>query len=112
MNSFKKRDYYEVLGIGRNASKIQIKLAYRRLAKKYHPDKNKKDPKAKEKFIEIHEVYETLRDPERKACYNRLGFSGIFFDKDFKSTYSTADFNDYDFGSNFVNTVSKYFRRK
>ena len=112
MNSFKKRDYYEVLGIGRNASKFKIKLAYRRLAKKYHPDKNKKDPRAKEKFIEIHEAYETLRDPERRAHNDHYGFSKPFFDKDSKSAYSTTDFKDYDFGNNFVNYVSKYFRRK
>ena len=112
MNSFKKRDYYEVLGIGRNATKIQIKLAYRRLAKKYHPDKNKKDLKAKEKFIEIHEAYETLCDPERRAHYDHLGFSEIFFDKESKSTHSNTDFKDYDFGSNFVNYISKYFKGK
>ncbi|TKJ20106.1 MAG: hypothetical protein CEE43_13740 [Promethearchaeota archaeon Loki_b32] len=112
MNSFKKRDYYEVLGIDRNASKTQIKLAYRRLAKKYHPDKNKKDLNAKEKFIEIHEAYKILNDPKRRSQYDHIGLSEPFFGKDFESILSTPDFNDYDFGNNFVYTVLKYFRRK
>ena len=54
MSSKNKRDYYEVLGVGKDATENDIKLAYRRLARKYHPDVNKTDPKAKEKFIELH----------------------------------------------------------
>ena len=112
MNSLKKRDYYEVLGIDRNASKTQIKLAYRRLSKKYHPDKNKKDLSAKQKFIEIHEAYEILSDPKRKSQYDNIGLSEPFFGNDFESILSTPDFNDYDFGNNFVNYLSKYYKQK
>ncbi|MFX0071558.1 MAG: DnaJ domain-containing protein, partial [Candidatus Hermodarchaeota archaeon] len=61
-----KRDYYEVLGVDKDATEDQIKLAYRRLAKKYHPDVNKEDPNAKDKFIEVQEAYEVLSDPEKR----------------------------------------------
>ncbi|MBM7645809.1 molecular chaperone DnaJ [Scopulibacillus daqui] len=67
-----KRDYYEVLGVDRNASKDEIKKAYRKLARKYHPDVNK-DPDAPEKFKEVKEAYETLSDPQKKAHYDQFG---------------------------------------
>ena len=75
--SSKKRDYYEVLGISKDASLNDIKLAYRRLARKLHPDLNKTDPKAKEKFIELQEAYEVLSDESKKQNYDRFGFSGV-----------------------------------
>ncbi len=78
--SKKKRDYYEVLGVSKDASENDIKLAYRRLAKKFHPDMNKDDPNAKEKFIEISEAYEVLNDPEKRGNYDRYGFSGVNID--------------------------------
>ncbi|MGV3487136.1 MAG: molecular chaperone DnaJ [Tuberibacillus sp.] len=68
-----KRDYYEVLGVDRNASKEDIKKAYRQLARKYHPDVNKDDPNAEEKFKEVKEAYETLSDPQKKAHYDQFG---------------------------------------
>ncbi len=71
-----KRDYYEVLGISKNATEDEIKKAYRSLAKKYHPDVNKaKD--AEEKFKEINEAYEVLSDPQKKATYDQFGFAGM-----------------------------------
>ncbi|HIE33935.1 MAG TPA: molecular chaperone DnaJ [Candidatus Altiarchaeales archaeon] len=70
-----KRDYYEVLGVDRNASPEDIKRAYRRLAKKYHPDVNK-DPNAEEKFKEISEAYEVLIDPDKRTNYDRFGHAG------------------------------------
>lgn len=67
-----KRDYYEVLGVGKNASKDEIKKAYRKLSKKYHPDINK-DPGADEKFKEAKEAYENLSDDQKRAQYDQFG---------------------------------------
>jgi molecular chaperone DnaJ len=80
MSSNKKRDYYEVLGVAKDASQNDIKLAYRRLARKLHPDMNKTDPQAKEKFIELQEAYEVLSDPEKRSNYDRFGFGGVDID--------------------------------
>ena len=63
-----KRDYYEVLGLDREASEAELKKAYRRLAMKYHPDRNSDDPAAEEKFKEASEAYEILTDPQKKEA--------------------------------------------
>jgi len=68
-----KRDYYEVLGVDRDASDNEIKKAYRKLAVKYHPDRNKEDPDAAERFREATEAYEVLKDTQRRAQYDRFG---------------------------------------
>jgi len=68
-----KRDYYEVLGLSRDAAEADIKKAYRKLAVQYHPDRNKDDPQASEKFREAAEAYEVLKDSERRAAYDRFG---------------------------------------
>ena len=70
----RKRDYYEVLGINRTADEGTIKRAYRKLAKKYHPDTNKDDPQAEEKFKEATEAYAVLSDPEKRKQYDQFGF--------------------------------------
>ena len=65
-----KRDYYEVLGVDKNASSNDIKKAYRKLAIKYHPDRNPGDSKAEEKFKEAAEAYSVLNDPEKRKQYD------------------------------------------
>ena len=72
-----KRDYYEVLGVGKNASDAEIKSAYRKLAKKYHPDLNPGDKTAEEKFKEINEANDVLSDPEKRKRYDQFGFAGV-----------------------------------
>ncbi|WP_287417305.1 DnaJ domain-containing protein, partial [Oceanithermus sp.] len=67
------KDYYAVLGVSRDASQEEIKKAYRKLALKYHPDKNPGDPSAEERFKEINEAYAVLSDPEQRARYDRFG---------------------------------------
>ncbi len=115
MSRNNKRDYYSVLGVEKNANENDIKLAYRRLARKLHPDLNKTDPKAKEKFIELQEAYEVLSDANKRSNYDRYGFSGVdvdmssFFrggipgiDELLKSIFGGGMFsNDFGFGSIF-----------
>src|SRR5689334_8177638 len=72
-----KRDYYEVLGVTRTASDQEIKSAYRRLAVKYHPDKNPNDASAEEKFKEAAEAYSVLQDSDQRRRYDRFGHAGV-----------------------------------
>ncbi|TDG15174.1 molecular chaperone DnaJ [Seongchinamella unica] len=72
-----KRDYYEVLGVGKNADGKDIKKAYRRVAMKYHPDRNPDDPDADAKFKEATEAYDVLMDSEKRAAYDQFGHAGV-----------------------------------
>ena len=73
-----KEDFYKLLGVGKNASDAEIKKSYRRLAMKYHPDRNKDAPgKAEEKFKQIKEAYEILSDQKKRAAYDQFGHAGV-----------------------------------
>lgn len=101
-----KRDYYELLGVSRSADEKTLKAAYRKLAMQYHPDRNPGNPEAELKFKEVTEAYEVLRDPQRRAAYDRFGHNafdgrmggpGAGFGTDFASAMS--DIFDEFFGS-------------
>jgi DnaJ-class molecular chaperone len=70
-------DYYEILGVGRDANKVEVKTAFRRLARELHPDVNDHDPAAEEKFKAAAEAYEVLSDPERRRAYDAYGHEGL-----------------------------------
>jgi len=97
-----KKDYYEVLGVGRDASKSEIKKAYRRLALKYHPDKSK-DKGTEDKFKEISEAYAVLSDDEKRKQYDMYGHAGIDSQYNYEDIFRGADFSDIfrDLGFNF-----------
>jgi molecular chaperone DnaJ len=102
-----KRDYYEILGVGKNASDQEIKAAYRKLALKYHPDKNKGNTEAEEKFKEATEAYEVLRDPKKRASYDKFGHEGVSgFEGMGRGAYS--DFSDI-FGDFDINDIFEGF---
>ena len=96
-----KRDYYEVLGVGRDASEDAIKKAYRTLAKKYHPDMNPGDKDAEVKFKEINEAYAVLSDPEKKSRYDQYGFDGIDPNMSGGGYGDFGGFGGFDFGDIF-----------
>ena len=90
-----KRDYYEVLGISKGASEDEIKKAYKKMARKYHPDLNPGDKEAEEKFKEVNEAYEVLSDADKKARYDQYGHAGV--DPNFGAGGAGFDGN-FDFG--------------
>src|SRR5687768_17201472 len=72
-----KRDYYDILGVSRTASADEIKKAHRKLVMKFHPDRNKGDAKAEEKFKEAQEAYDVLSDPQQRSNYDQFGHAGV-----------------------------------
>ena len=91
-----KRDYYEVLGVDKNASEAEIKSAFRKLAKKYHPDMNPNNPNANDMMQKITVAYEVLSDVEKRKKYDRQYFDKLHFER--SKSYSQAKDN---FKSNF-----------
>ena len=97
-----KRDYYEILGITKSASKDEIKKAYRKLALKYHPDKNKGDKVSEEKFKEASEAYHVLSDDKRKNNYDQFGHAAF-------EGGGNQGFGNFDFGSSFSDIFEDFF---
>ena len=98
-----KRDYYEVLGVNKSAKKEEIKKAYRKLALKYHPDKNKDDKNAEEKFKEASEAYHVLSDEKRKVNYDQFGHAA------FQGSGGQGGFGNFDFSSSFSDIFEDVF---
>src|SRR4030088_1709120 len=95
------RDYYDVLGVSRDAGEVEIKKAFRRLARELHPDVNSHDPEAEDKFKEAAEAYEVLSDPDRRATYDRYGHEGLRsggYSPNFETFGSVADIFEAFFG--------------
>ena len=97
-----KRDYYEILGVNKSASKEDIKKAYRKLALKFHPDKNKGDKKSEEKFKEASEAYHVLSDNKRKANYDQFGHAAF-------ESGGNQGFGNFDFSSSFSDLFEDFF---
>ena len=98
-----KRDYYDILGINKSASKDEIKKAYRKLALKYHPDKTKGDKSSEEKFKEASEAYHVLSDEKRKTNYDQFGHAA------FEGGGGGQGFGNFDFGSSFSDIFEDFF---
>ena len=98
-----KKDYYEVLGVGRDASTDEVKKAYRKLALKYHPDRNQGDKGAEDRFKEATEAYEILRDDEKRAQYNQFGHAGV-------SSAAAGGFGGYSGGFDLSDALRAFMR--
>ncbi|KAH6764982.1 DNAJ heat shock family protein [Perilla frutescens var. frutescens] len=111
-----QRDYYEILGVSKDATHDEIKKAFHALAKKYHPDGNKNNPSAKRKFQEIREAYETLKDPPKKTNYDRMKESsktkGTRNAEDFKRDWSSRHAHGAQFSGSFHKIFSEIFENE
>ncbi len=108
-----KRDYYEVLGVSKSATPEELKKAFKRLAIKYHPDKNPGNKEAEDKFKEAAEAYEVLNDPQKRTTYDQFGHQGV------NSNFGHTGFNDVNikdifnniFGGDGVLKTAKEFKK-
>src|SRR5689334_17809706 len=105
----KKRDYYEALGVSRNADADALKKAYRKLAMQYHPDKNPGDKQAEQKFKEISEAYDVLRDDQKRAAYDRFGHQAFEGGMGGGRGGSGAGASGFDFSSSFADIFEDFF---
>ena len=102
-------DYYETLGVSRTADASEIKRAYRKLAKQYHPDANPDNPQAEAHFKEINEAYEVLNDPKKRAQYDRFGHNA-FQQYGGQGGFTNVDVNDIPFGDLFESIFGGFGR--
>ncbi|MFZ3086365.1 MAG: DnaJ domain-containing protein, partial [Candidatus Hydromicrobium sp.] len=116
------KDYYKILGVNKNASQDEIKKAFRRLARKYHPDANPNDPKTEEKFKEIGEAYEVLKDSQKRSRYDQLGANWKQYShagagwpggggRTYTYNFGGRGFNFEDLGSGFSDFFETFFGR-
>lgn len=105
------KDYYQILGVGKDASLDEIKKSYRKLAHKYHPDKTKGDKAAEEKFKEVSEAYKVLSDPAKRSNYDRFGSAGFGSGPGgYNTAYGPGGFNvDFDFGEDLGDIFDSFF---
>ncbi len=89
-----KRDYYEVLGVGRDVGEAELKRAYRKMAMQYHPDRNADDPDAEKKFKEAAEAFDVLKDPDKRARYDQFGHDGLRGAGGFGADFQDVSFED------------------
>ncbi len=105
-----KRDYYEVLGVDKGATAEELKKAYRKLARQYHPDANPDDPSAEEKFKEVAEAYEVLNDEQKRATYDRFGHDGLNSQGGFGGGSGFGGFGGFEgFGGGFGDIFDMFF---
>ncbi|MEX2455381.1 MAG: molecular chaperone DnaJ [Rhodospirillaceae bacterium] len=97
-----KQDFYEILGVDRNADDKELKSAYRKMAMKYHPDRNPGDASAEAKFKEVNEAYDVLKDPDRRAAYNQFGHAAF-------ENGGPGGGGGFDFGSGFADIFDEMF---
>ncbi len=105
----KKRDYYEVLGVTKNASTDDLKKAYRKLAMQYHPDKNSGDKQAEHKFKELNEAYDVLKDEQKRAAYDRFGHQAFEGGRGGGYGRGSFDTSGFDFSSSFSDIFEDFF---